>query len=122
MTSIYETFVDAFVLFVPVEEVHAHLTERRAIVSKGAIAEGRSRYGSEPAVEDRKLGGKRRQDWKLVRGEIVHDEMRMSQVVFNIRIALDETLHVRRPVGVLRSRDAAEYLQINRWKMVIRIW
>ena len=50
-----EALVDALVLLVPVEDIHADLAERGAVVGEGAIAERGTGDGGEPAIEDGKF-------------------------------------------------------------------
>ena len=52
-----QALVDAEVLLVPVEDVHANLAERRAPMREGAVAERRPWDRREPSVEHGELGG-----------------------------------------------------------------
>ena len=77
VASFAEALVDALELFVPVEDVHADLAERSAVVGEGAIAESRAGDGGEPAIEDRVLGGECGEDGEFFGREVVHDEVRV---------------------------------------------
>lgn len=55
MASILKAFIDALAL--GIEDAHPDLAEGRTVMSKGTVAKGWTRNGSEPAVEYGKVGG-----------------------------------------------------------------
>ena len=114
-----QALVDALVLLVPVEDVHADLAEGCAVVGEGAVADRRAGDGREPAIEDGVLGGERGEDGQLVRREVVEDVVRVLDVVLLIEVARDEALHVGLAVGILCSGDSAEDLQIDGGEVMV---
>ena len=85
--------VDCLVLLAFVEDVHADLAERGAVVREGAVADGWTGNGGEPAIEDGELGREGGKDGQLVGGEVVEDVVRVGGILLLVEVALDEALH-----------------------------
>ena len=91
VSGILKPLVNALAL--RVEDAHADLAERCSVVGKGAIAERGTRDGSEPAVEYGEVRGQRSEHRQLVLGEVVHDLLRVGQVLLLLVIVLNKALH-----------------------------
>ena len=83
---------------------------------KGAIADGRPRNGREPAIEYGKVSRQRSEHRQLVLAEVVHNLLRMSQVLLLLKIILDKSLHGGHARGALIADE--NLLVYSRKRMV----
>src|SRR5258708_27369823 len=110
MPGIDQSRVNALHGLDDVERIHVHLAERRPIVSKRTVADGRSWNGSEPAVEYGEFQRQFGQHRHLALLEVVHDSLRVAHVFLLIEVALDEALHGSNTAG---AGVATKYLKID---------
>ena len=85
---------------------------------EGAIADRGARDRREPAVEHRELQRERRQHWQLILREVIHDLLRVRDILLLVEIALHEALHVG---DAVRIGASAEDLQVDGRKVMIGI-
>lgn len=65
--------IDAQIRSLPLEDVHADLAERSAVVCECPIADSGAWYRGKPTVEDGELLGQSRKNRKFFRRKVIHD-------------------------------------------------
>ncbi len=101
-----------------VKRIHIHAPERRSVMRERAVANGRARDRGEPAIEYRELQSEGGQYRQISLFEVIHDLLRLRDVLLLMEVTSDESLHVRDPTSAGR---AAVDLHIHGGKVVVGI-